>query len=243
MTHQELKASTWEGFYRTSGILTILVGALGIAMSRLGGMLYNSGYPSTPTAYLQLISQNQSLANGLWSLWILTDFLLIAPSLALFLVLRRYNRTLALMGTVLSLFYIFYDVCVTELNSLTLASLANGYANAASDTARASFVGAATYGYYALPLQTVLSFGIGSAGWLLWSLIMSKSVFRRTTAVFGAVVNVVGVAGAAAPVIPSSALLGFFQFIAPPLIGLWFIFLGAQLYRKSGSLVAEQDRN
>jgi hypothetical protein len=202
-------------------------------------MLYSSGYPSTPTAYLQLVSQNQVLANGLWSLWILTDFLLIAPSLALFLVLRRYNRTLALLGTVLSLFYVFYDVCVTELNSLTLVSLANGYANAANDAVRASFVGAATYGYYALPLQTVLSFGIGSVGWLLWSLTMSKSVFRRTTAVFGVVVNVIGVVGAAAPVIPSSALLGLFQLVAPPLIGLWFILLGAQLLRNCVKVVAD----
>jgi hypothetical protein len=214
----------------------VVVGISGIAASRLGATLYSSGYPNTPTAYLQLVSQNQVLANGLWSLWIVADLMLIAPSVALYLILRRYNRTLALVGTLLSGFYIFYDISVTELNSLTLVSLSQGYAGATTDALRASYTAAATYGYAALPLQTVLSFRIGAVGWLLWSLLMAKSVFRRTTAAFGVIVNVIGIVGSASPVVPSSSILGLFQFLAVPLTGFWFILVGFQLRRHSRQL-------
>lgn len=72
-------------------------------------VLYSSGYPSNPLAYLQLVSQKQLLANSLWSLWICMDFLLIVPSVAIYLVLRRDNKILALVGMLFSLFYIFYE--------------------------------------------------------------------------------------------------------------------------------------
>ena len=223
---------SWKGLYRVSAVLLIIVGILGFFLM-IGGLdLYKSGYPSDPTAYLQLVSQHQGLANGLWSLWILSDFLLVAPTVVAYLILRHYNRTMALVGTLIAGLYIFYDISVTELNSLTLVSLSHGYASATTDALRASYVGAATYGYAALPLQTVLSFGVGSVGWLLWCVPMAKSFFGRPTAVFGVVVNLVGIIGAAAPVV-SSSILSWLQILAPPFIGLWFIVVGFKLYRHS----------
>jgi len=208
-----------------------------------GASLYGSGYPSNSTAYLQLVSQHQEQAYRLWTLWIFSDFLGIAPTVAAYLILRHYNRTLALLGSVIAGLYIFYDISVTELNSLTLVSLSQGYATATSDALRASYVAAATYGYAALPLQTVLSFGIGSLGYLLWCVPMAKSLIGRRIAVFGVVVNLVGIVGAAAPVTggaAQSSTLGLFQFLAPPLIGLWIIFVGIKIYRHSREF-AEMD--
>ena len=89
-------------------------------------------------------------------------------------------------------FFLFCDISITELNSLTLVNLTQWYAGAGTDALKAPFVSAAAYGFAALPLQTVLSFGAGSVGWLLWCFPMSGSVFGRKTAVYGAVVNVVG---------------------------------------------------
>ena len=164
----------WRGLYRLGGILAVLLGFGGLAASRMGFALYGSGYPTNPEAYLKLVSQHELLANGLWSLWIIGDFVSYAPTVAFYLVLRRNNRILALLGTLFVGFYLFYDVSVTALNSLTLVRLSRDYANAATDALRASYVAAATYGYAALPLQTVLSFGVGAVGWLLWSVIMLK---------------------------------------------------------------------
>ena len=169
MASSEFVDQDWRGLYAVGGIMGILNGVLGLASSRMAYRLYSAGYPDAPAAYLQLVSQKQVLANSLWSLWILNDLLGFVSTVAIYLVLRRSNRTLALLGALFVFFYMFYDISVTELNSLTLVSLSQAYANAPTDAVRASYVAAAAYGYAALPLQTVLSFGVGAIGWLLWS--------------------------------------------------------------------------
>ncbi len=164
MASPESADQDWRGLYCVGGIMAVLTGIGGLAASRMGYLLYSAGYPSNPTAYLQLVAQKHLLANSLWSLWIFGDLLGFVPSVAFYLVLRRNNRTLALIGTLFVFFYLFYDISVTELNSLTLVSLGEGFTSATTDAARASYVTVATYGYAALPLQTVLSFGVGAIG-------------------------------------------------------------------------------
>jgi hypothetical protein len=225
---------SWKGIYRPGGILFVISGIGGIVASRMVGHLYSPGYPSNPAAYLQLVAQKQLLANTLWILWIIGDLVLIVPSVAVYLALRHDNKILALVGTLFSLLYIFYDLSVTELNSLTLVSLAQGYASVTTDALRASYVAAAQYGYAALPIQTVLSFGIGAVGWLFWSLVMLQGrIFPRWMAVSGIVVNGMCIIGAAAPVVPASFILGLLLFLTAPLTAIWFIIIGVRLYRSS----------
>ena len=245
MASPESTDQDWKGLYCVGGIMAVLTGIAGLASSRMGYLLYSAGYPSNPTAYLQLVAQKQLLANSLWSLWIFGDLLGFVPSVAFYLVLRRYNRTLALIGTLFVFFYLFYDISVTELNSLTLVSLGQGFTSAPTDAARASYVTAATYGYAALPLQTVLSFGVGAIGWLLWSVIVlqGRSIFPRWMGVLGVIVNVIGIVGAAAPVVPASFILGLFQFFAVPLTAIWVIVTGVRLYRYSRTLPTLPARN
>jgi hypothetical protein len=231
----------WRGLYRVSGILLIITAVVWTIVSRTAGILYASGYPSDPASYLQLVSQHQSLASVTWSLWIVSDFLLMAPTIALYIILQRYNKILALLGSIFAMFFNVYDVCVTELNSLTLVSLSHGYASATTDILQASFVAAATYGYYALPIQTVLSFATGTFGYLLWCVPMFKSLFHRGIAIYGAIVMVIALIGSAAPVFPSSTILGLCQFISVPACALWFILVGAQLFRQGRHVPTKMD--
>jgi hypothetical protein len=230
---QVLDDEKWQGLYRVSGILLIITAVLWTIVTQTSRSLYSAGYPSDPTSYLQLISQHQSLAAITWVLWIVADFLLIAPTVALYIVLNRTNRTLALLGSMFAMFFNIYDVCVTELNSLILVSLSHGYAAASSEAFRSTFVSAAAYGYYALPLQTVISFAVGTFGYLLWCVPMFKSIFRRFTALFGAIWCIVALIGSASPLFPSSTILGLFQYLCVPAIALWFILIGIQLLRYS----------
>jgi hypothetical protein len=225
----------------TSAILLILTAAIWLVVSRTAAILYASGYPPDPTSYLQLVSQHRLLATLTWSLWIVADFLLMAPTVAMYVILRRYNRTLAVLGSLLAMFFNVYDVCVTELNSLTLVTLAHGYAGAATDALRASFVAAAAYGYYALPIQTALSFSVGSLGYLFWCGAMARSIFPRPTAIFGAIVSLASVVGSASPIFPSSFILGLLQYLCVPLMALWFIFVGVKLYRYAREVRAPAD--
>jgi hypothetical protein len=221
----------WRSLYMVSGMLLILGALLSFVVAYGARILYSSGYPGDPASYLQLIAQHQQLASITWSLWIVIDFLGIAPAVAMYIILQQYNRTLALLGSLFSISYALYDFGVTELNSLTLVSLAHGYALAATDSLRASFVAAATYGYYALPLQTVLSFAIGPLGYLLWCIPMTRSFFGRLPAIAGAIVSIIGLLGSAAPVVPSSYFLGLCQFLCVRVIALWAIWIGAKLLR------------
>jgi hypothetical protein len=221
---------SWKGLYRISGILFILTAILSLVVSYTGRILYTSGFPSSPEAYLQLISQHQQLALFTWSMWIVIDFLPLPIMIAMFIILQRYNRTLALLGSMFALFYAIYDVSATEMNSLTLVSLSHDYALANTLASKAAFVGAATYGYHALPLQTVLSFAIGPIGYILYCIPMAKSFFGRWLAIFGVIVSIIGLLGAASPIFPSSVFLGWCAFLCVRLIAIWTIFLGVKLF-------------
>ena len=227
---------SWKGLYSTSGIMLIITAIIWTVVSRTASILYASGYPSDPASYLELFSQHQFLAQITWSLWIISDFLLMAPTIALYIVLKRYNRTLALLGSLFAIFFNVYDVCVTELNSLTLVSLAHGYAGATTNALRATFVSAAAYGYYALPVQTVLSFAVGTFGYLLWCVPMAKSFFGKGTAIYGAIVMVIALIGSASPIFPSSFILELCQFICVPACALWFVLVGIRLFRYGARL-------
>ncbi len=228
----------WRGLYLLSGLVVILTAALSLVAAWGARTLYSPAYPTDAASYLQLVSQHQGLATFTWSLWILMDLLGLAPTVAMYILLQRHNRILALIGSLLVLFYAIYDVSATELNSLALVGLSQGYLNASSDAGRASFVAAAAYGYQILPYQTVLSFGIGSLGYLFWCAPMARSFFGRWTALFGVIVNVMGLLGSAASVVPSF-ILGLFQFICVRAIALWFILVGVQMIRYARRIPAE----
>ena len=126
----ETPAPSWRSLYRASSVLFILTGIIWVAVWRMARLLYSSGVPVYPTAYLQLISKNQALAAATWSLWIVADLLVIPPIISLYLILRNTNKTLALIGTALTLLFPVFDISVSELNSLGLVSLAHGYSSA-----------------------------------------------------------------------------------------------------------------
>jgi len=105
MASPESADQDWKGLYCVGGIMAVLTGIGGLAASRMGYLLYSAGYPGNPAAYLQLVAQKQLLANSLWSLWIFGDLLGFVPSVAFYLVLRRYNMTLALLSALCLYFF------------------------------------------------------------------------------------------------------------------------------------------
>lgn len=216
------------GLYRASAILMVLGGIGGIILSRLSGMLYASGVPNDATGYLQLFSQHQMLAATDWSLWIAVDVTIVIPSIGLFFVLRKVNRNVALAGSVISVVYVVFDIVVTELNSLKLVSLSQSYVAAASSTVRSSVVAQATTIVNALPLMTFFSYTIGAVGWILWSVLMPKTFFRKTIAIFGVVVNIMGFLGGVANYAPA---LGIFAVFGALLTEVWFVVVGIKLLR------------
>jgi hypothetical protein len=221
----------WKGLITVSGIILIIVPIISIILLYYGRILYASGYPIDPEAYLQLISKNQQIATFAWSGWIIIDILPLPAIIAMYIVLERHNRTFALLGSLVAVFYAIYDVSTTELNSLTLVSLAHAYANVTTEVGKSSLVSAATYGYYALPLQTVISFALGPIAYILWCVPMAKSFFGRWPAIIGIIVSGIGLIGTVYNLFPYSYLLGLCQFLGPRLEAVWSIVLGVIMYR------------
>jgi len=240
---QESKASiemSSKRLYYASAILMIIGGIGGLVLARLSGVLYASGVPSDTTGYLRLFAQHQMLAAADWTLWIAVDITIVLPSIGLYYILRNVNKTVALVGSAFSIAYIAFDIAVTELSSLKLVSLSQSYTVAANTAAKASVVSQATSIVNALPLMTFFSFTIGAVGWLLWSILMPKSFFRKTTAIFGVIVNVMGFLGGVAVYVPA---LGIFNVFGALLTALWFLLVGAQMLRhisRSTNVVSDQ---
>ena len=185
----------------------------------LGIAQYASGAGSGAASSLQLLSQHQLFYASDAVIWIVSDFFLMLVSVAAYLALRPVNRTAALVGTALVLVYTVFDICVTELNSLALISLSQGFSSAGTAALQATYVAAATYGTAALSVQTVFSYGIGAVGQLIWSVVMWKSFFGRGIASLGVVANILPILGAAASVVPASGpllILGLAQLLALP---------------------------
>ena len=67
---------------------------------------------------------------------------------------------------------------------------------------------------------------------------MAKSFFGRWLAIFGVIVSVIGLLGAAAPIFQPAAFLGWCAFLCVRLIAIWTIFLGVQLFRNGFRLPA-----
>jgi hypothetical protein len=178
----------------------------------------------------QLVSHNQLLATSVWSLWILADFLVIPPIIALYLILRQTSKTLALVGAALALMFPIFDISVSELNSLTLVSLAHGYAGATSPALQAPYVAAATYGLVMLPLETFMSYAL-SIGFVVLGFAMLKSIFRRGTAIFGIAIMRIATLASVSALVPSATVLGLLFFISVPGAALWLILVGFQLRR------------
>jgi hypothetical protein len=70
---------------------------------------------------------------------------------------------------------------------------------------------------------------------------MVKSFFGRWNAIIGVIVSVIGLLGAAAPIVPSSTFLGWCAFLCVRLIAIWFIIVGVMLFRYGIRLPANVD--
>lgn len=113
-----------------------------------------------------------------------------------------------------------------EPGSLTLVSLSHTCASAATLALRTAIVQEATYGYSALPIQTVLGVTVGSIGYLFRSIAVLAGTFRRWTATFGAIMSPVGITASGAPRDPWPIFLGICRFLRVPGVGLRFVFVG-----------------
>jgi hypothetical protein len=218
----------WNRIYRIAGLAMLPVGVLYLL---LGVFTVSLRIPVTPgTVNLPAFAAHLTGGTVTFVLFMVTDLLLIPALLALYLALRGVNRPIVLVGSALLAVFIGLDLLATEPNWLNLYALAYDYVHASSPVQAAGYLASAKTALALVPITNALSYGLSSAGLLLISLALLRSVFGRPVARIGVGINAAGVL----------AGIGYFVPVFAPLItavlfafGLWMILLGARFYRYS----------
>jgi hypothetical protein len=222
--------------YRIGGVSALLLGLGYLAIIPL----YTSvGVP--PDGGQAWLVYGAGKTGGWWailSLSVLTDLLFIPVGLALYLALSGLNRSVMLVATSLVGLFVVLDLAVTWSNYAALIALADQYAAAPTDAARAAYVGAAEYASAVLTsnLEAVYSIVTLSLGILLIGVVMLRSGFRRATAYLGVATGLIGCVSVAASLLASG--LGVTIILASILTTIWVLLVAFELYRLGSSTPA-----
>ena len=215
--------------YRVGGISGL---ALGVAYIVIIALYVPMGAPpSGAEARLAYIAGNTTLWWAILGLSVLTDFLFVPVTLALYTALKRVNWSAMLLAAACLGLFVALDLALTWPNYGSLITLSGGYAAAASDAQRAVFVAAADYPSAVLEssLLGVYIILIPGLGILITGLVMLKGIFSRSTAYLGIATGIFAIIAIAGPFFVS--FLGAAVIIASLLTTVWVLFAGYRLYK------------
>lgn len=219
---------TWRRLYRTGGPSLCGVGIIDVTGAVLSVLI---GPAPLGEAYLQALASHATVARLNFGLFVVLDLLLIPGSIALYFGLEQIDRPASIVATGLITVYAVFDLGVTELNSLTLVSLAQQVVVGRGEAQRAAATAASQYGLTMLPIATSLSFLVSSIGFLVASVLVLEGGFGRGTAYLGIAASLLGVVGSAYVVDPAASLA-----MMPSLViaGGWAFLVGTRLFRLGG---------
>ncbi len=217
---------SWKGVYKVGGIGLFIVGLCTIFGEILSIII--GPPPSESEAYLISVAEHALISQINFGLFVVGDFLLLFVVVALYLTLKNVSKNAMLIATELMIAYIFIDLAVTEMNSLTLVLLTQQYASATTDSARAAYLAAAFYALATLPLATFFSYFISCIAFLIINIVMLKGVFKKWIALLGIVFSIEGIFASLYVVVPIFAIL-----LGPCLItySIWSLIMGVNLYK------------
>ncbi|MGB7537848.1 MAG: hypothetical protein WBM17_04855 [Anaerolineales bacterium] len=214
---------------RAGGISAIILGVSYILITglyALGGPL-----PNGAEEWLKYLAGQTTAWWAILGLSVLTDFLFLPVTLALFLALKEIDRNAMLIGAILVVMFVILDLAVTWPNYSSLITLSGNYAAATSDVQRTAFVSAASYASAVLSsgLFAVYAILVPSLGILVIGLVMKKSAFHKVTAYSGMASGILGIISVVGPVFIGA--LGGAVILASVLTTVWVLLLGCRLYR------------
>jgi uncharacterized protein DUF4386 len=216
---------SWRGVYRAGGVCLLVAGLIYLAQVVLGALV---SAPTDSQQFLQSLANHAGVARATYGLFSIADFLLVPAVLGLYLSLKRVGKNLMLVATGLMAVFIVVDLTMTDAGTLTIVTLTQHAATAASAAERAAYMAAAHYGLATVPLANTYSWVIPSVAVLLISMVMLKGVFSKRTAYVGIAAGIVGIAAGFYVFLPALAALGLLFSL---LLGAWSLMAGRRLYR------------
>ncbi len=215
--------------YRVGGISALI---LGIGYVIIIALYVPAGAPpSGIEARLTYLAGHTALWWAILGLSVLTDFLFVPVTLALYFALKGINRHAMLLATACVGLFVVLDLAVTWTSYAALISLSGSYAAAASAAQRAIFVAAASFpsALLASPLLGIYAIVTLAVGMLIIGLVMLKGIFNRGTAYLALVAGILAIVSVVGPFLVS--FLGLAIIISSMLTTVWSFFVGYRLYR------------
>lgn len=216
----------WKPLYRAGGISALLL-ALGYVV--ITALYVPAGAPpSGAEAHLAYLAKNTRAWWWITGLSVLTDFLFVPVTFALYIALKHINRSAMLLATACVVLFVILDLALTWTSYTVLIKLSGNYTAATSDAQRAVVVAAAQYPSALLEsaLIGIYIILIPAVGFLLTGLVMSKGVFSKATAYIGSISGILAIVSVVGP-----NVLHLTVIIASALTTVWLFLVGYRLYR------------
>jgi hypothetical protein len=187
--------------------------------------------PTGAEAWLTYMAGHTSAWWAILGLSVLTDFLLVPVTLAIYTALKGINRNAILLSAAFVGLFVILDLAVTWTNYAALISLSTNYSAVPNDAQHTLLVTTASYPASVLEsdLLDVYNTVTLSIGILVAGFVMRKGSFSKITSYLGLATGTLGIVGVVGPVF-ISALSGTIL-IASLLTMIWALFVGYDLYR------------
>jgi hypothetical protein len=210
-------------WFRVGGIAAILL-AVGYVV--IFPLYFRVGAPpSGGDAWFKYLPAKTSLWWAIVAVSVVTDFLFVPVTLALYLALKNQGKNAMLLATAFVCAFVSLDLAVTWSHYASILTLYEKYAATSNVALRAGYLAAADYGSAMLtsPLEIVYSIVTLSFGILVIGFVMLRGVFSKLTAYLGLVTGILGIA---------SLSRASFTIIGNALCAtLWLFFVGYRLCR------------
>ncbi len=225
----DVVAPDGKSLYRVGGVSALV---LGIGYVVIIALYVHVGAPPSGTeAWLTYLAGHRTTWWAIVGLSVLTDFLFLPVTLALYLALKGMNRSVMLLATTCVGLFVVVDLAVTWTNYAALITLSGNYTAATNDAQRAVIVAAAHYPSAVLQssLVGVYVILVPSVGFLLTGLVMLKGIFSKGTAYLALIAGILGIVSVVGPILVSA--LSLTVIIASVFTTVWVLFVGYRLYR------------
>lgn len=182
--------------------------------------------------WLKNLAKNSTDWAAIISLNVLTDFLLVPITLALYLALKGVNKSVMLAATAIVFCFPILDLPLTWGTIGSLFELSGQYAAAVNAVQREAVVMAAIYPSAMMDADVLRVYGWlpVNVGILLIGFVMLKGIFGKGTAYLGVVTGVFGVTATAASFFEPTRSLSFILIGLTAVIhAVWSLSAGFQL--------------
>lgn len=233
VTHAETTDSAWKGLYKVGGAAALIVTVL----LTIEIIVFNAyPLPGTVIGYFTLLQTNRLLGLlDLYLLEILAYALFVPMFLALYVALKRANKSYMALATTLAIIGI--AVFLATNNPFSLLSLSDQYAAATTDAQRSVFLAAGQAILANTNQRAVGGFNIGLlfvsvAGLIVSAVMLRSNIFSKATASVGIFANAISLAEYfRLAFVPAAVLLLIIATASGLLLLIWYILIARRLFQ------------